>query len=666
MNFCSLFLSIVYGLFGRRTSSGVSNAINLVLDNKKPAMKLTSLFIKRTSFIIMACLMVMAVRAQVTVIDPLTGDSLSEYTDTLVLDNSDGAGSGESFSDTTGGLVASFSGSVSDPEQALFLTSTNSFDTTFAVGDEIIVNTTVPDSGTEEDFGLAISATNIPPPAASGNGYNSRTLFDWASISIRPSQTSIRVNTSTNGVLNTSADVASGVTASSVSELFVERIATNIFSLGFVANGVSNITATVAFSPTSSIGSAIGFYSDIRVTGTSLGSFTNLAIQPIVSPNSATNIVITAQPVNVTAGYASTAAFGVTADGTQPLYYQWWQNGNLLAGSTKSTLTLTPLTATNEGSYFVVVSNNLGSLTSTVASLTLDGPPVSLTQVNNGDVAASGYAYAGSSDINGTAFICSGLMTISNQQFFAYYGWDQTNSSDPYNGTIWIARRTVESNDWEVFQTTFTPDDITDGHDVVAFGIDGSNYMHLSWGMHDQNLHYARSTTPVTGSQPIVIGPDLSSSGMTGVETSVTYPQFLTLPNGDLLFLYRIGASGGGNTWLNHWSLASQTWTNVNIINGTASPFIQGLWPDTNYNAYPNMPCMDANGNLYFGWTWRETPAYESNNNLLFAKSLNEGVTWERFNGTAYDLPISQGSESGDPNSIRAGYRAHSPKLQPD
>ncbi len=243
-------------------------------------------------------------------------------------------------------------------------------------------------------------------------------------------------------------------------------------------------------------------------------------------------------------------------------------------------------------------------------------------------------------------------MTVSNQQFFAYYGQHQTNPSYAFNGTIWIARRTVGSNDWQVLRTTFTPNDITDGHDVVAFGIDGSNYLHMSWGMHNQNLHYARSTSPVVGSQPIMMGPDIGSNGMTGVEFSVTYPQFLTMPNGDLLFLYRIGASGGGNTWLNRWSLATQTWTNVNMIDGVGSPFIQGLWPDTNYNAYPNMPCVDVNGNLYLGWTWRETPAYESNNNLLFAKSLNGGMTWETLDGTPYDLPISQGLESGDPNSV--------------
>lgn len=613
--------------------------------------------ISKMGAILAATIFALAVQAQVTVIDPLNGGALSRYSDTLVLDNSDGNnGAGVTFSDSSGALVATFVGTVNQPEQSLLLAPTNSFGTTLAVGSQLVVNTMVPASSTEEDFGLAICATNQPPSAASGNSYNSRTLFDWASISIRPSQTSIRVNTCTNGVLTTSANSFVISNPTNIDQLFIQRMATNVYSLGFISNGVSFTAGTVAFSPTSTIGSAIGFYADLRVAATSLGSFTNLAIQLIstnsTTTNTTTNVVITTQPAGFVGCYAGTATFSVTATGSQPLTYQWWQNGAPIAAATNNTLTLTPLVATNAGAYFVVVANSLGAVTSSVATLTFDGPPVTLNQVNDGNVAASGYAYAGSSGINTISFICSGLMTVSNQQFFAYYGWNQTNASYPYNGTIWIARRTVGSNDWQVLQTTFTPDDITDGHDVVAFGIDGSNYLHMSWGMHDQNLHYARSTGPVVGNQPISMGLDLGASGMTGVESSVTYPEFLTLPDGDLLFLYRVGASGGGNTWLNRWSVKSQTWTNVNIIGGVPSAFIQGLWPDTNYNAYPNMPCLDTNGNLYLGWTWRQTPAYESNNNLLFAKSTNAGVSWNRFDGTPYDLPISQGLESGDPNSV--------------
>ena len=87
-------------------------------------------------------------------------------------------------------------------------------------------------------------------------------------------------------------------------------------------------------------------------------------------------------------------------------------------------------------------------------------------------------------------------------------------------------------------------------------------------------------------------------------------------------------------------------------MNGNA-PFIKGYWSAaTNYNAYPNMPCLEAAGKFYMSWTWRETPAYQSNHDLEYAKSFDGGVTWRRFDGSTYDLPISKSGESGDTNSV--------------
>lgn len=238
---------------------------------------------KRIGLTIIGCLIVAAVQAQV--IDPLNGDSLSGYTTTLVLDNSDGAGSGVSFSDSSGALIASFTGTVSDPEQALFLAPASSFSTTFAVGDTLFVNTAVPASSTTEDFGLAISATATPTAAGSGNGYNSRTTFDWASISVRPSQSSVRVNTSISGTLTTGSNVAGVGSTANISELFINWVSADSFQLGYVSNNVAVVDAAANFASGSTIGTAIGFYGDIRTTGTSLGTLSNLTIAPIPEPS---------------------------------------------------------------------------------------------------------------------------------------------------------------------------------------------------------------------------------------------------------------------------------------------------------------------------------------------------------------------------------------------
>lgn len=221
------------------------------------------------------------------IIDPLTG-GLSGYTTYSVLENSDGTGAGISFTDSGSGLQDNFTGSPNDPEQGLFLAPASSFSTTFAVGDMLTVDVAIPtetiNNSLTEDFGLAIAANN-PVVAGSGNGYNSRTLFDWASVSVRPIQQSIRNNFSTNGVLVT----GNGVTAEpsgAVSELFIQWNSADVFTLGFIdTNDVSHITQTVTFGGASTIGAEIGFYGDLRVAGQSVGDFTDLAISPIPEPS---------------------------------------------------------------------------------------------------------------------------------------------------------------------------------------------------------------------------------------------------------------------------------------------------------------------------------------------------------------------------------------------
>jgi BNR repeat-containing family member len=278
------------------------------------------------------------------------------------------------------------------------------------------------------------------------------------------------------------------------------------------------------------------------------------------------------------------------------------------------------------------------------------GPAVTLVPINDGDPNTSEYGYAGDPDdpINAVAFICSGLMTVGNQQFVAYYGRHQTNTTYIFNNKIWIGRRTVGSNLWEVFRTTLAPNDINDGHDVVSFGIDGDGYMHLSWGMHGNSFLYTKSTGPVTGNQSIAFGP---ATTMTGGENNVTYPQFLTLPNGDLLFIFREGTSGAGDTFINRYDHLTQTWTNQQY-NAGQKPFIKGTgWLPVDYNCYPSLPCLDTNGNLFFIWVWRDNPAYQSNHDFSFARSTNGGLTWLRYDGTPYALPISAVGENGDTNT---------------
>ena len=69
-----------------------------------------------------------------------------------------------------------------------------------------------------------------------------------------------------------------------------------------------------------------------------------------------------------------TATFAVTASGTAPLIYQWYQNGSAIGGANSTSFT-TPVvtTADNNTTYSVTISNAAGSVTSSTATL-LTGP----------------------------------------------------------------------------------------------------------------------------------------------------------------------------------------------------------------------------------------------------------------------------------------------------
>ncbi|UOQ74385.1 PQQ-dependent sugar dehydrogenase [Hymenobacter cellulosilyticus] len=84
--------------------------------------------------------------------------------------------------------------------------------------------------------------------------------------------------------------------------------------------------------------------------------------------------VITTQPTSVAAVPGSAATFSVAATGSAPLAYQWQKNGVNIAGATSSSYTIASVVAADAGQFRVVVSNGVGTVTSTAATLTIAAP----------------------------------------------------------------------------------------------------------------------------------------------------------------------------------------------------------------------------------------------------------------------------------------------------
>ncbi|KAF0181134.1 MAG: Uncharacterized protein FD161_440 [Limisphaerales bacterium] len=84
---------------------------------------------------------------------------------------------------------------------------------------------------------------------------------------------------------------------------------------------------------------------------------------------------MTVNPTNQTASVGDTISFSVTATGNPSPNYQWWFNGNTpISWGTNATLILTNVQPVAAGSYRVVVTNVAGSVTSLVATLTVNAP----------------------------------------------------------------------------------------------------------------------------------------------------------------------------------------------------------------------------------------------------------------------------------------------------
>jgi hypothetical protein len=101
------------------------------------------------------------------------------------------------------------------------------------------------------------------------------------------------------------------------------------------------------------------------------------------------------------------AIFSPVASGSGPLSYQWKYNGASLAGATNQTLALTNILKIAAGNYALVVTNSFGSITSSVATLTLSMPSISLSTVGSAGLglSAKGFGFQFSVPVGSTYVI---------------------------------------------------------------------------------------------------------------------------------------------------------------------------------------------------------------------------------------------------------------------
>lgn len=256
-----------------------------------------------------------------------------------------------------------------------------------------------------------------------------------------------------------------------------------------------------------------------------------------------------------------------------------------------------------------------------------------------------------SNSVNATVFRNSSVATLGDTQYIAYYDAE---------GWLTLGKRQLADTLFSVQRTQYQGH-VQDAHNVISIMPDGGGYLHVSFDHHNHPLHYARSIEP--GS--LTLGdmePMVSSSmdSLTADELNVTYPEFYRLASGNVLFAYRSGASGRGNLVMNLYNVKSRQWSRLQDV------LIDG---EQERNAYWQL-YVDAVGTIHVSWVWRETWLVETNHDLCYACSKDEGKTWQRSDGTPYELPITaanaeyacqipQGSELINQTSMSTDAEGH-------
>ena len=216
--------------------------------------------------------------------------------------------------------------------------------------------------------------------------------------------------------------------------------------------------------------------------------------------------------------------------------------------------------------------------------------------------------------VNTTVFRNNSLITHGDEQYISYYDAE---------GYLVLGKRKLNSELWTLHRTQYRGN-VKDAHNIISMIIDGEGYLHISFDHHGHKLNYCRSIAPTS----LELGEKMP---MTGVdEGNVTYPEFYSLSDGDLLFVYRSGSSGRGNLVMNRYSLKEHKWSRVQDV------LIDG---ENKRNAYWQL-YVDEQGTIHLSWVWRETWQVETNHDICYARSFDNGVTWYKSSGEQYELPI--------------------------
>jgi hypothetical protein len=223
--------------------------------------------------------------------------------------------------------------------------------------------------------------------------------------------------------------------------------------------------------------------------------------------------------------------------------------------------------------------------------------------------------------MNGESYQQDAILTVNGYQYAAY--WNAA-------ARVILARRPEGEGAWtRIEMDTGYSSTSTDSHNTISLGASGDGRLHIAFDHHDSPLHYVQSVVNLLTDPETVPWASASFSRWTGTldgttsVIAVTYPKFITEPDGKLLFEYRYGAAGRADQVL--WEYDAGTWTYLGA-------YVSGMRASGTINAY--LHGIEYSGTrLHAAWCWRTSPDPSTNRGLFYAYSDNNGRTWNNNAG---------------------------------
>ena len=276
---------------------------------------------------------------------------------------------------------------------------------------------------------------------------------------------------------------------------------------GVIIAGATSFLYTINNTTSADAGSYTVIVSD------SSGSVTSTAVILTVSGVGGLTPTISVQPADQTVAVGFLTFLGVTASGAQPLNYQWYKNGTLVAAATSMFFTVGSTQPSDSGSYTVVVSNGSGSVTSSAARVRVGSAPTVSIQPLSQAVIAGGSVNL-SVIVDGTA----------------PFGYQWAKDGSPIEGATnaiftLSAVQTIDAASYTVVITNVAGSS-TSSAAILAVTIPNPGRLinlsvltDIATAGDDFTLGYVVGCSSTSGAKPLVIraaGPSLGALGVPG------------------------------------------------------------------------------------------------------------------------------------------------------